>query len=64
MELMDGTVVDQKTIERDIGSPEQLRFAKPTAKASKGKRPTEEEAKITKALRRCKKWLREPINGL
>lgn len=62
-ELMEGIVVDKKTVDQEIGRTEDLRFNKPMAKASTG-RPRAEERKITAALKECKRWLKEKVRDM
>lgn len=60
-ELMDGVIVGEEAVERDIGTSEEWRFDKPTAKA--GMRPEVESRKISKALSLCQEWLNSKIAG-
>jgi hypothetical protein len=66
-QLMDGEIVDQATIESDIGSGDEWRFAKPRAKATLSRplqadpRPAEHDRKILVALAQCRKWLKTPV---
>jgi hypothetical protein len=56
-ELMNGILVDKRTVEKEIGSVEDLRFEKPMAKGSLTGRPKSQEKKILAALKICKQWL-------